>query len=677
MDLREIKRDIKKGNKIWIVPSNDLEAKTIIELLERNGEDYIVTSQGWGASWEMIEPEVFEQLRSKRFEIEDEYIGYLREYDQQFQNINEEISKIYGEIYAIKAQNNGNEEIEDILKRKQIITKLEEEKTQILEKRQKMASDFWFSINRQANEKGISIYGVELAGKSRGAIDIDHHNERSNEKSSIEQVAYILGVELNIDEQFVAANDKGFIPEMEELGKELGIREDELKAIIANIRMRDRRMQGITIEQENQAQVAVESLGEIEEVQQYILVDGLPHSKTSTITDRLYGKYHNLLITSQDGETNFYGSADIIKILNEKFPGGWFGGQLEKGTGFWGGYADQKAIKEAVQQEIDKKIKEKQKQEKIKEFWLKQYSKDKIGTIAKLSQAMQHGAWLREWQRIHGDEPRIKPITQKINGEKVKVGEADIAVPWSKLPGFFRRGNEYGDIETVKFLADRIERGDISDLSEEELHDLSERENVKWSDGVHSLNPFQGYLYDFTSVNDSILGADYGEFKPIRGFEFIGKPMSQICVPERVRETYVAFQRYYTTRLMQQLLSSMKDSKYYDFVNFDITSVTTEEQIKELDKKLAEIVKSPEIQEKINKLYGNEEYEKRFYEELMEEIRIEIKKDSDRIENAHKVFVALETGKLDEVLSDPETARWAKEIYEEEKGKEELGIGNN
>lgn len=66
----------------------------------------------------------------------------------------------------------------------------------------------------------------------------------------------------------------------------------------------------------------------------------LPHSKTSTVTDRLYGKYDNLLITSGDGETNFYGTTETIQMLNERFPGGWFGGQLGQGRGFWGGYAD-------------------------------------------------------------------------------------------------------------------------------------------------------------------------------------------------------------------------------------------------------------------------------------------------------------------------------------------------
>ena len=262
--------------RLWVTPNNDLKAKTIIEMLQRKGEDFLVTGQAWGASWDKLEEEIKARIET---------------------------------------------------------AKREQEK----------------------------VYGVELQGDSNGAINIDHHtygeDDRSNPESSIEQVAKILGVELTLDEQFVSANDKGYIPAMEKLGTELGLSIDDLQEIIANIRMRDREMQGVTPEQEAQAQEAVEELGEIAEKRDYIQLD-LPHSKTSTITDRLYGKYDNLLITSADGETNFYGTTEIIKMLNEKFPGGWSGGQLDQGSGFWGGYADQNAIKQAVQEMIDKSIEE-------------------------------------------------------------------------------------------------------------------------------------------------------------------------------------------------------------------------------------------------------------------------------------------------------------------------------
>jgi hypothetical protein len=62
-----------------------------------------------------------------------------------------------------------------------------------------------------------------------------------------------------LDEQFVSANDKGYIPAMEKLGAELGLSAEDLQEIISNIRMRDREMQGVTPEQEAQAQEAVKN----------------------------------------------------------------------------------------------------------------------------------------------------------------------------------------------------------------------------------------------------------------------------------------------------------------------------------------------------------------------------------------------------------------------------------
>lgn len=284
--------------RLFIVPNNDLEAKTIIDMLKRNGEDYVVTSQGWGASWESLEDEIKEKIES-------------------------------------------------------------------------------------AKRENTTIYGVELKGIPEGVVNIDHHiydvtyntgvskindetgeqekdwqgnllfkDDRSNTASSIEQVANILGVELSLEEQFVSANDKGFIPKMEKLGEELGMDSEEIQMVISNIRMKDRLAQGITMEQEEQAQMAVKSLGDLSEKRDYILIDHLPHSKTATITDRLFGKYNNLLVMSEDGEINFFGVTQIIEMLNQNFPGGWSGGQLDQGSGFWGGYAEQEQVKKAVEAEI-------------------------------------------------------------------------------------------------------------------------------------------------------------------------------------------------------------------------------------------------------------------------------------------------------------------------------------
>ena len=127
----------------------------------------------------------------------------------------------------------------------------------------------------------------------------------------------------------------------------------------ANIRMRDREMQGVTLEHEAQAIEAIEKLGDLRGKRDIIMT--LPHSKSSIVADRLYGLYDNLLILSEDGETNFYGKTEIINMLMEKFEikdefgrsNCWKGGNLEGGNGFWGGYADQSAIKAEVQNMIN------------------------------------------------------------------------------------------------------------------------------------------------------------------------------------------------------------------------------------------------------------------------------------------------------------------------------------
>ena len=35
-------------NRLWVTPNNDLEAKTIVEMLQREGEDFLVTGEAWG-----------------------------------------------------------------------------------------------------------------------------------------------------------------------------------------------------------------------------------------------------------------------------------------------------------------------------------------------------------------------------------------------------------------------------------------------------------------------------------------------------------------------------------------------------------------------------------------------------------------------------------------------------
>ena len=145
------------------------------------------------------------------------------------------------------------------------------------------------------------IYGIELGGPSRwSAINIDHHvyrdENRANEKSSIEQVATLLGVELTRHQILVSANDKGWIPAL----KAMGATENEIKIV----RAQDRLSQGVTPDQEAQA------VGDIEaaEVRGSKWLVRCPQGSTSAITDRLFGRYTELLtVDGQNGKWIYFG----------------------------------------------------------------------------------------------------------------------------------------------------------------------------------------------------------------------------------------------------------------------------------------------------------------------------------------------------------------------------------
>lgn len=197
--------------------------------------------------------------------------------------------------------------------------------------------------------KNFEVFGVELQGKApEGAVNIDHHkydgDDRSNERSSLEQVADLIGHKLSLFEEFVSANDKGFIPKMIELAKIKNLSKEETQKLINEVRLQDRAAQGITPEQEKIAEEAIKEA----EVSDNLTVVRMSHSKTATVCDRLYGGYKNLLVLSEDGEVNFFGCQKVIKKLSDLVKGSWSGGDLDHDNGFWGGYPQDLNVEKEV-----------------------------------------------------------------------------------------------------------------------------------------------------------------------------------------------------------------------------------------------------------------------------------------------------------------------------------------
>jgi len=153
------------------------------------------------------------------------------------------------------------------------------------------------------------IYGIELsepAGwvKPSNYYSIDHHNERSNEKSSLEQIADLLQIELTREQLLIAANDKGFIPAMEAIGA--------TKEEIAEIRRLDRLAQGVTEEDEHLAEKSIKK--NKKEKNGITIIKSLT-PRFSTLTDRLYP--NNKLLIYTDTELNYFG--DGAKLLTAEF----------------------------------------------------------------------------------------------------------------------------------------------------------------------------------------------------------------------------------------------------------------------------------------------------------------------------------------------------------------------
>lgn len=215
----------------------------------------------------------------------------------------------------------------------------------------------------QASAEGKKIILVELDNMSapktnwspekvavmlpEDAIAVDHHGERAGEPASILQVLHLLGLKPNRWDNLIAANDAGFIPAMLAMGA--------TPKEVASVRLADRTAQGITPEQEVEAERAIAQA----ETSGRLTVVHMAHSKTACITDRLHKGaggpgYDQLLIISADGERNFFGDGKLCQTLKEKFEG-WNGGSglgKEGGNAFWGGYPNEVALKNFILEQL-------------------------------------------------------------------------------------------------------------------------------------------------------------------------------------------------------------------------------------------------------------------------------------------------------------------------------------
>ena len=191
----------------------------------------------------------------------------------------------------------------------------------------------------QALESGHEAVLIELTddvgfeGRS-GVIVVDHHGPRAGRDvpTALGQVFTLVGGkpdEWTRELALVAANDRGHTRAMRAMGETI----DEMR----RIRAMDREAQGITPEEERAGREAAELREELGDGR--LTIVRLPHGRVATVTDVLERDlggpgYENLVIFSPE-QTLFFGDGEKIERLREKFPGGWWGGELPE-RGYWG-----------------------------------------------------------------------------------------------------------------------------------------------------------------------------------------------------------------------------------------------------------------------------------------------------------------------------------------------------
>jgi len=194
-------------------------------------------------------------------------------------------------------------------------------------------------------EKNISIFGIELKSNNdlpKNCFNIDHHAPLPAQPTSIEQVATVLKIVLTRKQLLIAANDYGHINAL----KIAGATVEE----IIEIRLLDRRAQGVTDEEEYIANL---------DIVNPTFIDGITVINTqikhfSAITDKV--AYEKLLIYN-DNKFCYYGigakyvAENLFK--NEIKIGNMYNGGGEHGyLGSAEGIFSKKYIKDVIIEQI-------------------------------------------------------------------------------------------------------------------------------------------------------------------------------------------------------------------------------------------------------------------------------------------------------------------------------------
>jgi hypothetical protein len=179
---------------------------------------------------------------------------------------------------------------------------------------------------------------------------IDHHGENSHREAAILQVLTRTGLEPNLIDKIIAANDSSYIPGMKQIldenyrqrfidkrtaaGTTTEVAEERYRSvcarIISSVRREDRKAQGVTEEMEKEGADAVEAMVHRDGLN-IVTIDG---DRTSVVTDLVAMRdiwkdetedriEDNLVVVCtanlEEKEVWFFGPGDVAKATQEHF----------------------------------------------------------------------------------------------------------------------------------------------------------------------------------------------------------------------------------------------------------------------------------------------------------------------------------------------------------------------
>jgi len=194
------------------------------------------------------------------------------------------------------------------------------------------------------------IYGIELSEDVTPPANytaIDHHGPLWCRPSALEQVAELLGVDLNRWRRLVAANDRGYIPAM----KAMGATPEEIR----RVRDADLEAQGVTDEEKRLAVTEARRAERKRGV--WVVPTALEHS--SALVDLLYeqNKIPAVVFDREKPSLSCYG--DGILGLVDRFRDAigeglaWYGGNPPGYFGLASDYFDDHPLDETIERTIE------------------------------------------------------------------------------------------------------------------------------------------------------------------------------------------------------------------------------------------------------------------------------------------------------------------------------------